>query len=808
MTKLFFPAFTSVAFSLFTYSLPAQVNIHGFVKTADNKPIPGVSVLLLGYPDSVLAKGTISNSTGNFIVKDVSPGNYILNLSMGGFKPHSTQSLSVKGTPDYDAGTLLLTKETVELNSVTVVAKKPLFEQKIDRMLINVKSSITAAGGTALEVLEKSPGVLVNRQSNSIALNGKNGVVLMINGKRSYMPMEAAVQMLSGMNASNIDRIELITSPPANFDAEGNAGFINIVMLDNPEKGLNGSGSLTMGYGNGYSPAGALNFNFRDKNINAFGDYSFTWKNELQHWDFFHSLITQSLYAANASHTERHTRAGQQMAHMGMDIRLSPKTIVGAIVGGYVSRWDMTAYNNLSITKNNARDTSVVITNTELNHWKHFMANINFSHDLKEGENISADLDFLYYKDNNPNDYINHYFDGNGTSLNNEFTRSSKLTPFTIWAAKIDYKKRLTKKINLEAGAKLASTTFTNDVAVETLQQNNWIKDPGLTSKYFLKENIIALYATMNLAASGKVTVKPGLRYEHTSSNLGTAQQPNIIDRTYGRFFPGIFVSEKFDDNNSVNVSYVRRITRPTFKNMAPFVIFIDPYTFFSGNSGLQPAFANIYKADYIVRKFVFSVSYTNEDGSIADFQPKTSSNNKQIFAAENLENIKTVSLSLSLPFTISSWWNMQNNVLANWQKLSANFSKGPFSVEQKIYSFSSAQNFTLPHNYSMELSGYYQSKSLFGAAVISPMFVMNYGVQKKFKDDKSKLRFAVDNVFNGSMFKAITDIPSENIYSAVNLAFNYRTFKLTWSYNFGNNKLKERRTRRTASDEEQGRLK
>ena len=129
----------------------------------------------------------------------------------------------------------------VKLQDVKVEAKKPMFEQKIDRMVINVKNSITDAGGTALDVLYKSPGVTVNMQNNTIAINGKNGVVVMINGKISYMSMESLVQLLAGISASNIEKIELITTPPAKYDAEGNAGYINIVLINNPYQGANGS---------------------------------------------------------------------------------------------------------------------------------------------------------------------------------------------------------------------------------------------------------------------------------------------------------------------------------------------------------------------------------------------------------------------------------------------------------------------------------------------------------------------------------------------------------------------------------------
>lgn len=793
---------------LMLQSLQAQIKIHGIVKAEDNKLIAGANVLLLQQKDSALIKGTITQSSGNFSFEKINPGNYILSVSFTGFKPYYNTAFTVTNTTDIDAGTFQLTKEAVQLSAVTLVSRKPMFEQKIDRMVINVKASITSAGGTALEVLEKSPGVVVNRQNNSIALNGKDGVVVMINGKVTHMPMDAVVQMLNGMNASNIDRIELITTPPANFDAEGNAGFINIVMLANPNKGLNGSYSLTMGYGNGYSPAGAINFNYRNKKINFFGDYSFTWQSPEQDWNFYHRLINQGVTTENVSITNRHTKTGEQIAHTGIDIQVTPKTIIGAIIGGYNSKWTMTADNNLSIIKNTVMDTSVSIVNTELNQWKHFMSNINFSHNIKEGESITADIDYLYYKDNNPNDYTNKYYNGNGTPLSTELTRSSKLTPFTIWAGKIDYTKKLDKKVNMEAGVKLAMSKFTNDVAVETLQQTNWVQDPELTAKYNLKENIAAAYTAFNIEASAKTNLKLGLRYEYTTSNLGSVKQQNIVDRKYGRLFPSVFVSHKINDDNSINFSYSRRITRPTFKDMAPFVIFIDPYTFFSGNSGLQPAFSNIVKGDYVFKNFVFSVSYTKEEESIAGFQPKTSKDNKQIYAAENLDNIKTVNLSISLPFTVTKWWNMQNNIEGNWQQLNAIYSKGPFRVEQENFGFNSSQNFILPHNYSAELSGFYGSKGLFGAAVVKAMGMVNVGVQKKFKDNKGKLRAAVDNVFNSGKVRAVTDIPSENIYATVLLTFRFRTYKLTYTYNFGNNKLKDKRNRGTASDEEQGRVK
>lgn len=792
-------------FSLMNEGLNAQSKISGTIADKDGTPIAGANVLLLKPVDSVLVIGTVTAANGNFGFDKIQHGHYLLSLSFTGYQTNYL-SVNLSSQNSFKTGLIKLIPKEKELDQVTLISRKPLFEQKIDRMIINVKNSITSAGGTALEVLEKSPGVIVNHQSNSIALSGKEGVVIMINGKISRLPMDAIVQMLSGMYASNIDRIELITTPPANFDAEGNAGFINIVLITNPNDGFNGTYSLTMGYGNGYFPAGSVNFNYRKNKINLYGDFSFTWNNQKQIFSFSRQYTTQGINAENFTESDRMPKTGQYTPKLGLDIQLTPKTILGFQVGGYGSKWLMDAENTLRTYKNGLADTIVRINNNELNQWKHYMGNINFSHTFKEGEVISADIDYLYYKDNNPNDYVNRYYDPNQVLLNEELTHSSKLTPLDFWVSKIDYTKKLSKKVNLESGVKLALSKFTNDVAVETLVQNTWEKDPSLTAKYKLKENIGAAYTSLSIEASDKTSMKLGLRYEYTTSNLGSMSQQNIVDRKYGRFFPSIFLTQKLDDKNSVAVSYSRRITRPTFRDMAPFVIFVDPYTFFSGNAGLQPAFSNIFKADYLFKNLILSVSFTREDNSIANFQPKISEDNKQLLASENLDNIKTVNISLSVPVTVTKWWNMQNNFQANWQQINAVFSKGPFRVEQKNYNFNTSQNFNLPGSYSIEVSGFYNSKALFGTYVAKPFGMANFGIQKKFKDNKSKLRFSVDDIFNSAVFRANTDIPSENIHTTAKLRFSYTTIKVTFTHNFGKN-IRSNRNHATASGDEQNRV-
>lgn len=245
---------------IFFQCLTAQSQITGIVFNEKETPISFANVLLLQAADTSLVKGAVTGNDGNFFIENVSTGSYLLEISMIGYQPYRTAIFEIKNAEfNKDFAKLTIQEDAAQLETVEVVAKKPLFEQKIDRMVVNVENSITSAGTTALEVLERSPGVMVNRQNNCIALAGKDGVIVMMNGKINRMPINAVVQLLAGMPSSNIQKIELITTPPANFDAEGNAGFINIVLKQSGDLSLNGSYTLSGGIGRGTIASAGIN---------------------------------------------------------------------------------------------------------------------------------------------------------------------------------------------------------------------------------------------------------------------------------------------------------------------------------------------------------------------------------------------------------------------------------------------------------------------------------------------------------------------------------------------------------------------
>lgn len=787
----------------------SQTQITGTITDAAGQPLPAATVLLLNAADSSLVKGQIGAADGTYTFEQIAPGEYRLRMSMLGFSDHVSDIFSLKNqSGKKDLGTVILRESIAQLDAVSIIAKKPLFEQQIDRMVVNVANSVTSAGTTALEVLQRSPGITVNRQSNSISMNGKDGVVVMLNGKTSRMPVSAVVQMLDGMSSDNIERIELIHTPPANFDAEGNAGIIHIVLKKNADDGLNGSFSTNAGYGKKEKAGASLNFNWRQRKVNFFGDYSWSYNNNPQLFTNYRSVNSDGVVLETDTKSDRDpTRTHTQNARLGLDYHLNEKTVVG-VLGGWMDRyWTMDAVNSVTLSENGATTGFIEIPNYELNHWQHGFGNVNLQHHFTKTQTLNVDVDYARYLNNNPSDYANRFFDPEHNLTDEQMLRVSKKTPIDIWVGKADYTWDIGKDMKLEAGAKAALSKFDNDIRVENLVQNVWTPDPKYTTDYALREEIAAAYTAFSMKIDAKTDVKAGLRYEYTQSNLGTPEQPDIVDRQYGNLFPSLFVSRKINDDNQVNLSYSRRIQRPDFTQMAPFVIFFDPNTFMTGNTALQPAITDAVNASFRFKSWQFSAQYSYENGPIAWLPKVNPETNQQLNIPENFDNAHTLSATISFPLHPTEWWEMQNNLTAQWQQTNAVLDGVPVQISQPNWNFNGSQTFRLPKKFTLEFSGYYYPKSLFGIIVSRPFGEFNIGVQKDLPNNHGNLRFSVSDVFFTANWSGTANQPDLNLKWDGLFGFTERVFRLTYSRSFGSNKVKAVRQRGTGSEEERRRV-
>lgn len=421
-----------------TVSGQSQTQIRGEVVDLRGKPIPHANVLLLSSTDSSLVLGAVSEENGQFQFHGITKDSYLLSISMVGFKKHY-EPLEIAKDTNIELHAITLHEDEGDLEEIVISAQKPLYETQMDRMIINVQESITAAGSTVLQILQKSPGVMVNQQNNSIMLNGKTGVAVMINNNISRLPIDAVVQMLDGLSAANVEKIELITTPPAKYDAEGTAGIIHIVMLENADLGTNGNFGVTAGLKGRETLGTSFNLNHRSRNISFFTDYSLHYEHNSQDWENDLQIAQLDYTSRFHSTSKRIPRTTVQNFRIGSEVQVNPKTTVGALVTLYQRRFNMDALTKIfhAITPDSSRTGDVAIG--ELNRWQSFTANVNLSYSIDDKNSVRVDLDYLKFHNKNPSDYANNFFYPEQNLRAEQKIDIGKMTPINFKVIKVDY---------------------------------------------------------------------------------------------------------------------------------------------------------------------------------------------------------------------------------------------------------------------------------------------------------------------------------------------------------------------------------
>lgn len=783
----------------------AQLRVKGVVNLESGSPLPYASVLLLKSSDSSLVRGQVSREDGSFLIDVSDEGHYFLSISAIGYNKVSSKIFGLtKSNSIVDHGRIVAAERAQQLDEVIVDAERPMFEQKIDRTVINVQSNISRAGGSALDVLQRSPGVTVDKMNNAIALSGKQGVRIMINGRISRIPMAAVVQMLDGMNAENIERIELITTPPSKYEAEGDAGIINIVTKKSEDIGTNGNVSVFSGYGRRVKYGGTLNLNKRTRKLNVYGDVTTRHDHSGQFLNTDWSVLVNNEMNHTISINDRKPYTGINTGTIGFDWMIGKRTTIGGLFSFFDRRWDMDASANISQAIGQNSSTALMHT-IEENDWLQLLGNLSVRHEFNKDYALSIDLDQIDYNSQNPTDYYQDFFDNQGNATTERNLRSRKDTGIDIWTGAVDFTGRVNSNVTFEIGAKESMTRLKNDIVVAEMENNAWRVDDGLTSYASMSENIAAGYASAKIRASAKMDIQVGLRYEHTITSIETQAEGNVVDRNFGKWFPTFFIQRKMNEHSSWVFSYGRRIARPSFFQLAPFVIFNDPNNFFSGNIALLPSFTDQLKIEYRRKSVLISLQYSHDENAITLFQPRINDDNKQVSTAQNLDYRNNFSMVLSFPVQVTKWWEMQFNVMGSQTSIKAIYLDKPVSLSIANFSLNGSQKFNISKEVTAEVSGFYQSRQLFGVMEAQPYGSLDIGVEKKFSN--SSLRLSYSDIFGTNKWNWVADIPAENLDTSVYLDFETTIVNVTWQMNFGNHKLKSKRTRRTASKEEQDRL-
>ena len=710
-----------------------------------------------------------------------------------------------------------------QLDSVVIKGRKPLFQQQPFGTVVNVESSVLTKGSTALQLLERSPGVTVDHRYNSIALDGKSGVTVSINGKIMHLSMDQVVSLLNGMPADGIEKIELMTTPPSKYDAEGNAGLINIVLKKNTRPGATGSLSLTQGYGWGEKDMAVLSFADNTKKIGVYGDYTF------MHNRSYNNLFGEgyenfpTLGGPMDVQFQNTTKPLQNNhdARLGIDTRLDKKTSAGASIGFNSLNSSSSGYNHRLFTI--LPDSPLYFDGTikAANHWTNLNPSIYLERNPGPGEKLSADLDYLYYRNNNPTDVVSSFLnkEGEHAGANNDTLFAPHQQGFAhtlirVGVAKLDYQKQIGKKLRLETGIKGTYTSSRSASAIQSLIAGNWISRTETTNDMRMKEGIGAAYMSADLRLSASASLTAGVRYEYSRTRMDDAVTgANTVDRKLGVFFPSLFFSKKINDHSGWQFSYTKRISRPAYNDLSSFVAYNDPITVFTGNQFLKPAITNTIKAGYHYRGFSFSLSAGRDDDPIARYQLTASpAMDLMYISPQNLDYQNNLDFQADLPWRINSWWSMSYSVSGGWRRFRERYTPLPVEKTWFGYSLHGSEVFTLPKNLTLEVSGWYNSSSYDGTVKTLGFGTIDIGIKKELGKSGGILQLSATDLFKTIKYKNYYGALTPDVFDGHSwVTYNpesrqWPILRLSWSRSFGTGASKPKRG--SGSQEEQLRIK
>lgn len=807
---------------IFVLGTHAQTKNHvsGTILSSDKKPFASATIELLRTADSTIARVAVSDQQGKFEFDNLGESNYFLQVSAVGHEKSFSKSFTVDATTTHIVlEPLVLAERSQALKSVTVSATKPLIEQKIDRMVVNVEAFVSNTGANALEVLEKTPGVQVDKDGN-ISLKGKQGVVVMLDGRPAYLSGAELANLLKGMQASQLDQIEVMTNPPAKYDAAGNSGIINIKTKKNKQKGFNGS--LSAGYSQGIYPKTNenLSLNYRNGKVNLFSNYSFNYNQGFQQLDIYRRYknddgSTKSIF--EQSSLMKRKFIGNNLK-LGMDYYLSKKTTLGIVLGGFYNPESTDGTNTMFLKNPASQVDSLVYATSDIDEtWKNLSANLYVRHVFDStGREFSADLDYITYNASSKQLFHNTYLTPEMVKKNEDKLLGDLPVNIDIYSAKADYIHPVGKNAKLEMGWKSSYVATDNKAQYYIGEPGNWAPDYGKTFYFDYKENINAAYISMNKQLNEKWGIQAGLRFENTNlkgyTHGNPTKQDSSFDRSYNSFFPTVFVSYKAHKDHTLSANFGRRIDRPAYQDLNPFLFFLDKFTYGAGNPYMRPQYTNNFELSHLFKGFLtttLNYSITTDIFSETFDQEKLPNNEDGYAIIQRNGNIgrrQNGGISVNAQIRATGWLTSMLYTNYNYSKYKGVLYGEELNVKGGNLLVSLNNQMKFSKGWSAELSGWYRTKGVEGQFVIEPMGAVSAGVSKQVLKGKGTVKLNIRDIFYSQW------VEGDIIFKSTEARFknwrDTRVANLTFTWRFGKPLKNGTEPRRRNSPDEQNRVK
>jgi len=786
--------------------------ISGLIKDESNKSVPSATVALLRAKDSSATKFIVSDKEGIYTFQQIKQGDYLILVTSVGYEK-SYSAIFIHRSENQTIPTIKLVRGKNNLSAVTVQASRPFIEMRLDKMVVNVDASPTNAGSNVLEVLGKSPFINVDMDDN-ISLNGKQGVLILIDGKRTYLSPKDLATLLKSMSSSEIDQIEIMTTPSAKYDADGLAGVINIKTKKSKNDGLNGSFTASArvaffkDHGTNYvlpNTQNNLNFNYKKKKVNLYGSTGFdTYKGRaISTYDKTYYAPDGTINGYNYFLVNGKFSGNYTPLNVGLDYTADKKNILGIAASTILDGTGSNPRDRVSEVRNG---NGQMLSNynghyISRNHFHRTTGNVNWKHSIDTlGQEFSLDADYVRYRFPSNEELTTTYV--NGSSLKSTYLNSTSRHSTDITAFKGDYSKPI-KNGRIEGGVKTSFVHTNLDNAFFRFENDKWQRDAALSSQFSYNEIINAAYLNMNKQIK-KWSLQGGLRVERMKSKGRQVLTNNSFNSSNTGLFPSLFTSYDINKTNTVKVSYSRRINRPQFYSLMPYLSVVDSLDVWHGNPALKPEHSNRMELSYALQsKYFFSLSYTVTRDVITFIAAQIGTQRATEFYPINIDKYKSLTLTVASPIKVASWWDINvftslyNNRYFNVQN--NNISSFYITLSQNI-----SNSFKLTKTLKGELNINYVTRQNDQIAENEAyLTTFSIGLQQQILKEKGNITLNISDPFEWYNYKYKTHFI--RMYEVGLSRYASRAVDLTFNYRFGkvNN---QSRQRTTASQEEQNR--
>ncbi|XLS27827.1 TonB-dependent receptor domain-containing protein [Flavobacteriaceae bacterium M23B6Z8] len=765
------------------------------------------ATVLYKAKDSTIAKIAMTDMNGKGIFEEIDHGKYYIHASFVGFNEKYSKVFTFN-TPQLEVPTIMLSSN-LELEEVTVRANRRVVERKIDRTVVNVGSTLVADGGNLADVMQIAPGVTVGN-NGSLTLKGKSGVIVLIDGRASYMQGPDLENYLNSMPASQFKSIEIMTNPPAKYDAEGNAGIINIVTKKGARKGWNMDFTTSYRQGRFSIFSHNLGWNVNSEKLSFFGNVSFT---DADTFDDY--IIDRNFFDTNnelESVFDQKTFIRKENRYLtgraGLDFRAGKNTTIGILLGA-----QKTDGTNLTDNTTRLRDGSenllrtLIAPATSEADYDNFQANFHVIHKFDSlGAEISMDLDYLRYDSSIEQLFNNRFFDASGSLDDEEVLNNILPQVIDIYTAKVDYTKPLSEDSKIELGFKSSLVRTENDAQFFEIVGGDRIEDTNLSNFFKYDENVYAGYINYSQKLDD-FYLQAGLRLESTDIEGNQVTQNTTFTNNYTNLLPSIFLTYNLDEESTLGISYGRRLERPDYRDLNPFRYFYDRFTFEEGNPALNPQFSNNIELNYSTWGGGLSTTayYNKTTDIITDVIFQNADQNETFIRKDNLNDLITYGIGLNADLPIDNSWGVTLSLDYSNNELNGEVEGNPFDIQVNTFTAFMMHQYKFAKTWTFEVAGWYTSKSLVDTFVQEPYGRFAMAIGTSLWDGKGKIRLSGNDIFQWTDFVARSAFPNTDV--RVDNTWQTQTIKLAFTYKFGSGYSKKRDERTSGNEEEQERL-